>query len=89
MNHFEKANKSIGVLCSVYEKRISDLENKLKELALAAEWRDECEWFYDGPKHFARLSGAGWHDIYLYENCRKADAETTYQAALKASKERL
>ena len=76
--------------------RADRAEAKLRELVAAVEWREDIEWFYDGPKHewfydgpkhIAGLSDIGWHDIYQYERCRISDAEATYRAALKAAKE--
>jgi len=58
---------------------------KLRELVEAAEWRDGVINFYATPQ--IAFTKSGWWDRLDYENCRKADAEAAYQAALKAVKE--
>lgn len=64
---------------------VARLNAKLRELIEAAEWRDEVINFYTTPQIV--FTKNGWRDRLDYENCRKADAEAAYQAALEAAKE--
>ena len=68
-------------------KEIFQLRAKLRELVKAAEWRDELVCFYTTPRTDKIRNKNGWWDRFDYENCRKADAEAAYQAALKTAKE--
>ena len=66
------------------EAKVEEAEAKLRELVEAAEWRDGVINFYATPQ--IAFTKSGWWDRFDYENCRKADAEAAYQAALKAAK---
>jgi hypothetical protein len=62
-------------------ERIRELEARLRELADAAEWRDECQHFFDDVSD--NLSS----EIYWMVLAHLTAARAAYQAALKAAKE--
>ena len=91
MNWVEKETKSVNWLSA----RIRELEAKLRELAEAAEWRDECREAEDFchtqlKLYYLRLASwrwrVRWDRSYQHSGKLLVRAESDYQAALDAAK---